>query len=329
MKRIILIMLTVLAAAVLFSGCADAERVQSGRISIVATIFPQYDWVRQIIGEENTDRFELTFLLNNRIDLHSYNPTVQDITKIKTSNVFIYVGGHSDAWTKDVLAEAASDIVVINLLETLGDSVILDEHGCGADCEEDHDHVYVGADGHDGLYADEHFWVSLRRVKIICAALADVLAEIDPDNAQSYKNNLEAYTAKLAALDAEYQAVADAAAVNTLVFADRFPFRYMMNDYGLDHYAAFQGCSAESEVSFVTIISLANRINRLGLNTVMVTETSDQSIAQTVIANTETKNQRILVLDSLKSVTSADDRNGVTYLSVMQNNLEVLREALK
>jgi len=327
MKRFILIILVCSISAALLSGCSATEREQSDRISIVCTIFPQYDWVRQIIGEENTDRFDLTFLLNNRVDSHSYNPSIQDIAKIKTGDVFIYAGGHSDSWANDVLKDANPDIIVINILEILGDLVILDEHGCGADCDEDHEHDHSG--GHDGLYADEHFWVSLRRAKVICSAIAGVLSEIDPDNAQTYKNNLEAYTAKLSALDAEYQAAADAADVNTLVFADRFPFRYLTEDYGLSHYAAFQGCSAETEVSFVTIVSLANRMNQLGLNSIIVTETSDQSIARTVINNTDAKNQQILVLDSIKSVTSADDRNGMTYLSIMENNLAVLKEALK
>ena len=155
-----------------------------------------------------------------------------------------------------------------------------------------------------------------------------MLAELDTDNAQAYQANAEAYIAKLSALDAEYRAVTDAASVDTLVFADRFPFRYMMLDYGLTYYAAFQGCSAETEAGFVTIISLANRLNQLGLNVVMVTESSDQAIARTVIESTNKKNQKILVLDSMKSVTAADARDGVTYFSIMESNLEVLREAL-
>jgi zinc transport system substrate-binding protein len=155
-----------------------------------------------------------------------------------------------------------------------------------------------------------------------------MLSEIDPENAEAYQANADAYIAQLSALDAEYQTAVDAANVRTLVFADRFPFRYLMNDYGITHYAAFQGCSAESEASFVTIISLANRINQLGLSVVVVTETSDRSIARTVIDSTNARNQRILVLDGMKAVTADDRKNGTTYLSIMESNLEVVREAL-
>jgi len=323
MKRLILIILALLVPAALFSGCSGGVQGQGGRISIVTTIFPQYDWVRQIIGEENADKFDLTFLINNRVDLHSYNPSVQDIARIKTSDVFIYVGGHSDNWVNDVLRDANPDIIVINLVDIIGDLdlIIYDDHDHD-ECDEEHD------DDED-YHADEHVWLSLRHAKLICAALAGMLSEIDPDSAQAYQNNLEAYAAKLAALDAEYQAAAAAANVTALVFADRFPFRYLMDDYGLAHYAAFQGCSAETEASFVTVVSLANRINQLGLSAVMVTESSDQSIARTVINNTDGKNQNILVLDALQSVTSADAENGATYLSIMESNLNILKEALK
>ncbi|MCL2702380.1 MAG: metal ABC transporter substrate-binding protein [Defluviitaleaceae bacterium] len=323
MKRFYLILTALLLTFALFSGCSGDGAPESGRISIVTTIFPIYDWVRQIIGEENMDAFDLSFVINSRVDLHSYNPSVSDIARIKTSDAFIYVGGHSDDWVADVLRDAGPDMVTLNLLGILGDFVIRgEEYGCGDDCDDDHDH----APGQ--LHTDEHVWVSLRRVEVICAAIAAVLSELDPANAGAYNANLKAYTARLSALDAEYQAVADAADVKTLVFADRFPFRYLIQDYGLTHFAAFAGCSAETEASFSVIISLADVVNRLELNAVMVTETSDQSIARTVIGNTAAKNQRILVLDSLKSVTLADARNGASYLSAMESNLAVLKEAL-
>ena len=323
MKRLILIMLTLIIVTSLFSGCTVTGREQGNKINIVTTIFPQYDWTRQIIGEENIYKFDLTFLINNRVDLHSYNPSVPDIAKIKTSDVFIYVGGHSDDWVNEVLKDANPNIITINLVDIIGDLDLIkyDDHDHD-ECDEEHD-------DDDDYHADEHVWLSLRHAQLICVSIADMLAEIDPANAQAYKNNLEAYTAKLSALDAEYQAVADAANIKTLVFADRFPFRYLTEDYGLSHYAAFQGCSAETEASFVTIISLATRINQLGLSAVMVTESSDQSIARTVINNTDEKNQQILVLDAIQSVTSADAENGVTYLSIMENNLNILKEALK
>ena len=321
MKRNILIITALILFAGLLSGCFRRE--QDGGISIVATIFPQYDWVKQIIGEENMDRFNLTLLIDSRIDFHSFNPSVSDIATIKRSDVFIYVGGHSDNWVAGVLRDANPDMVVINMMDLLDIEHLL-EGFCDEDCDEEHDHTF----GHGDFLADEHIFLSLRFAQVICAAIADMLAAVDPENAQAYRDNAAAYIAKLAALDAEFQAAADSATVRTLVFADRFPFRYLMADYGLTYFAAFLGCSAETEVSFTTIISLANRLNQLNLRTVMVTETSDQSIARTVINNTRDRNQQILVMDSMKSVTAADIRNGVTYLSIMENNLAVLKQAL-
>jgi len=225
----------------------------------------------------------------------------------------------------DVLRGADPDMVTLNMMEVLidvlGEQNLL-EGFCEDDCDDDHDHNF------DEPHSDEHVWLSLRRSKILCEAIADMLAEIDPENAQTYRENVQAYIARLSALDAEYQAMVDAARVRTLVIADRFPFRYMMDDYDLTAYAAFQGCSAESEASFVTVISLATRLNQLGLDVVLVTESSDQSIARTVIENTETGNQRILVLDAVHSVTVAVAETGVSYLSLMEQNLAVLREAL-
>ena len=171
--------------------------------------------------------------------------------------------------------------------------------------------------------------MSLRNAMTISAAFADMLAEIDPEHAHDYRENFNVYAANLSALDAEYQSAVDAANHTTLVFADRFPFRYLLNDYGLRHYAAFRGCSAETEASFSTIISLANRINQLGLSVVMVTDSADQRIARTVINNTQNKDQRILVLNAIKFVPPRDIRNGVTYLSIMESNLDVLREAMQ
>ena len=320
MKKYFLLIFGFIMLAMLLPGCSENQRRQSDKISIVATIFPQYDWVRQIIGEENMDRFELTLLIDNRIDLHSFNPSVSDIARVKTADVFIYVGGHSDMWVRNVLRDANPDIVTLSLLRTLGaDLLIVDGVEVCEECGEIHDLYYQ---------ADEHVWVSLRRAKLICKAIADMLAEIDPENAQVYRNNLETYLAKLSALETEYQTAIEAASTSTLVIADRFPFRYLVDDYGLNHYAAFHGCFAEAEASFSTIISLAENINRLGLDVILVTESSDQSIARTVINNTTSRNQRILVLDSIQSVTSSDVRDGVTYLSIMESNLQILIEAL-
>lgn len=320
LKRLVLVVIILFTTTLMLSGCYRSEQDGSDKISIISTIFPQYDWTRQIIGEENLDRFDLTLLIDSRIDLHSYNPSVQDIARIKTCDVFIYVGGDSDSWVENLLIDANPDMITLNLIDILGNLVKYDDHDHD-ECEEEHEH--------GEHHVDEHVWLSLRHAARICAAIADALAEVDPANAQVYRNNLESYAAKLSDLDAGYQAVVDAANVTALVFADRFPFIYLMDDYGLEHYAAFQGCSAETEASFITIISLANRLDQIGLDVVMVTESSNQSIARTVIRETKGKNQRILVLDSMQSVNSTDVKSSVTYLSIMESNLAVLKEALK
>ena len=171
-------------------------------------------------------------------------------------------------------------------------------------------------------------WLSLRNAQLFSIAITDKLAQLDPENEQLYRDNLNAYLARLSILDSEYLNAVNDANVTTLVFADRFPFLYMMNDYGLRFYSAFLGCAAEAEASFATIISLADIINKNDINFVMVTETSDQSIARTVIDNTSSSNQEILVLNSMKTVTQNDIQNGVTFLSVMESNLSVLNRAL-
>jgi len=301
----------------------------TGKPSIVCVIFPQYDWVREILGERS-DRFDLTLLVDTLVDLHNYQPSVSDIIRIGTCDLFIHVGGNSDGWVDDVLKQSANpDMIVLNLIEVIGDAVKMElilegmEHDCDDDCDDlGHNH-----DG-DHVHEDEHVWLSLRFAKTICAAITDVLSELDPDNAGYYSGNLTAYTDRLTSLDMEYQAAADAANVTTLVFADRFPFRYMMDDYGLGFYAAFSGCSAETEASFSTIVFLATKVEELVLNHVMVTESADQSLARTVINSTPRKSQQILVLNAMQSVTRRDIDNGATYLSIMESNLAVLREAL-
>jgi zinc transport system substrate-binding protein len=302
--------------------------------SIVCTIFPQYDWVREIIGD--TGAFDLTLLADSRVDLHSYQPSVDDIIKISSSDVFIYIGGDSDEWVVNVLREAVNpDIIAVSLMEILGAGVKFEEmfdgmydqapHSCDS-----HGHHHHDEDGDCDVerHTDEHVWLSLNNAKAFVSAIADTLTAIDPHHAEAYRQNAIAYMEELAALDAAYQAAVDAANVDTLLFGDRFPFRYLMDDYGLNYYAAFSGCSAETEASFGTIVFLATKMDELNLDSIMVTESADQAIARTVIDSASGEGRRILVLDAMQSVTAADVRDGVTYLSIMEKNLETLKEAL-
>ncbi len=327
--------------AFISAGCSKkaADSEKSDKVKIVTTIFPEYDWVREILGDK-ADRAELTLLLGNGTDLHSYQPSIQDIAKISDADVFVYVGGESDEWAEDALKNAANkNMKVINLMEVLKDKIKLEELKEGMQEEDEHehehghhhDHEHEGEEAHDEEEEeyDEHVWLSLRNAKVICAEIASALSEKDAANAASYKENLALYSAKLDALDKKYASVVKNVSKNTLVFADRFPFRYLVDDYGLDYFAAFAGCSAETEASFETIVFLANKIDELNLKNVCKIEKGDSKIAKTVISSSKTKNAEILTLDSMQSTTLKEANNGAAYLSIMEKNLKVLEQALK
>ena len=509
MKKITALLLALLTLVGVLAGCGKQNDTnKTDKLSIVTTIFPEYDWVKEILGDK-ADNAEITLLLDNGVDLHSYQPTADDIIKISDCDLFIYVGGESDGWVDDALKNATNkNMKVINLLDVLGNSVKTEEVVEGMqETEHDHDHSkevstfeddevqdrslsdwagdwqsaypfaldgtlddafaamaeegemtadeyktyyqngyktditnidiegdhieftyedgkkvgsdykYVGyyiqnwstgtkaamyrfeaedkesgapvyiefndhmiepaaaehfhirmsnesfeaivdpenswptffpadmtdeeicehMEGHDHdedeeheheEEKDEHVWLSLRNAETLCDAISDALQQIDPDNKDTYAANSSAYIEKLSALDADYQAAVDAAAYKTVLFGDRFPFRYMVDDYGLSYYAAFVGCSAETEASFETISFLAKKVDELKLPCVLTIEGAQHKIAETIVQNTAEKNQKVLTMDSMQSTTSKDVANGTTYLSVMEKNLSVLKEAL-
>ena len=320
MKKITVLLLALFMLVGALAGCGKQNDTnQTDKLSIVTTIFPEYDWVREILGDkaESTD---LTMLLNSGVDLHSYQPTADDIVKISDCDLFIYVGGESDEWVEDALRNAANgNMKVINLLEVLGDSVKTEEIVEGMQ-EEEYEYEEE---------ADEHVWLSLKNAKMLVRVISKALQELDPNNKDIYAANADAYVKKLSALDAEYQAAVDAASNKTILFGDRFPFRYLVDDYGLRYYAAFVGCSAETEAGFETISFLAKRVDELKLPCVLTIEGAQHKIAETIVWNTTTKNQKVLTMDSMQSTTTQDVKNGTTYLSVMEKNLSVLKEALR
>ena len=308
---------------------ASEQQGNTGKdqLSVVTTIFPEYEWARNIIGDK-ADNIELTMLLDNGVDLHSYQPTTEDILKISTCDMFVYIGGESDVWVKDVLKEAENkDMIVIDLLEVLGDSIKEEEVVEGMEAEEEEEEGEEGEE--EEVEYDEHVWLSLKNASAICDVMAEALGQLDPENKDTYMKNKDAYNEELMALDQKYQEVVDAAPIKTLLFGDRFPFRYLTDDYGLDYYAAFVGCSAETEASFETILFLSGKLDELQLSTILTLENSDQKIAETVRDNTTSKDQKILTMDSMQSETLEDVENGVTYLSLMEKNLDVLKEALQ
>ena len=321
--------LSLFIAAILLVGCLagcglgnSQTAADNGEIQIVTTIFPVYDWVMSVLGE-NPAGAEVTMLLDSGVDLHSYQPTADDILKISTCDLFLYIGGESDEWVDSALQEAENkDMIVINLLDVLGSSAKEEEvvEGMQEEAPEE--------EPEEAEY-DEHVWLSLKNAYILIQKISGAIQTIDPDNADVYEKNTLAYLEKLDALDAEYQAAVDAASFHTLLFGDRFPFRYLADDYRLDYYAAFVGCSAETEASFETITFLARKVDELSLPAVMTIEGTDHRIAETIVQNTQSKNQQILTLNSMQSTTAKDVQNGTTYLSVMESNLSVLKDALQ
>ena len=329
------------------------EKGNSNKISIVCTTFPQYDWVKNILGEE-AERFNVTLLLDNGVDMHSYQPAVKDIATAGSSDLFIYVGGEADTWVEDALKEAKNkDLKAINLMETLGNSVKEEEVVEGMQEERKslgHSHEksskekqeQTQKESHENSQEingqkeaadeepeyDEHIWLSIRNAEIMVKNIEKAIEQLDSDNAKVYQNNAENYIKKLDTLDKQYANTIQNAKYKAILFGDRFPFRYMVDDYDLKYYAAFAGCSAETMAGFETVTFLAKKADELRLPVILTIENSDGRIAEAVKSNTTKKNQKILAMNSLQSVTKEQLADGITYLQVMQENLSVLSEAL-
>lgn len=309
MKKMIALILALMSIVAAVSGCGGVKK-KDNRLSIVTTIYPEYDWVNEIAG----DTADITLLLDKGVDMHSYQPSVDDIMKISNADVFVYVGGESDAWADDALKEAVNKkIRPLCLMDVLGDKAKTEEALPGVKKTEK-----------TGEY-DEHVWLSLKNARLFCDAIAETLAAADTANAALYRENADKYISRLEALDKEYADAVKAAEYKTLLFGDRFPFRYLVDDYGLSYYAAFDGCSAETEASFETVAFLARKLDELELPAIIKIDNSDEKLARTIAENTKTKNQKILTLNSMQSTGSAD---GDGYIEIMQQNLDTLKQAL-
>lgn len=319
MKRLLKI---ILLACIAIPLLACSRNKNKDKINVVVTIYPIYDWVENIIKDTSKD-IEVTLLVDSGADLHNYQPTIKDISIITSSDLFIYVGGSSDSWVDDTLKNKTNEnMITINLLETLGDRAKEEELIDGMEPEDEDD-------GEDEIEYDEHVWLSLKNAALFVNKIAESLSLIDEANKDKYLSNKDNYVAQLNSLDERYLAAVSEKTKDTILFADRFPFRYLLNDYDIKYYAAFLGCSAETEASFETIIFLANKVDELHLDVILKIEGSDGRIAETVKSNTTSKNQRILTMNSLQSLTLRDYKNGITYLGVMEDNLLSFIEALK
>ncbi len=356
----------VLATALMFVACSAESNEKTPaqkKVSIVATTYPQYDWLKNVLGSR-LDAVNLKLLIKNGTDLHSYKPSAQDIAAIASADMVVYVGGESDEWIEKALsATPKAGRVQVNLMEALGDRVKEEEivegmqaedehehhheHGEEAEEHEHHEHEHAEAHEdhdhhehaeehedehhhHEEAENDEHIWLSLKNAEILVKNLAEAVAKLDTANASEYHMNAGLYIAKISALDAQYRAAVDSANFKTILFGDRFPFRYLVDDYGIKYFAAFVGCSAESEASFETVAFLAGKMDSLALPAIFTIDGSNGKIARAILdASKKSKEVAVLTLNSMQSVTDAQMQSGVDYLSMMQSNLEVLKKAIK
>lgn len=344
-----------LAVTLLLAACGTKSETEGAakKISVIAVTYPQYDWFKNVLGGR-ADAVDLKLLIKNGADLHSYQPSAQDIAAIAGADMVVYVGGDSDEWIEKALAATPKEgRVQINLMEALGDRVKEEEvvegmehhHEHGEEAEgHDHEHheqakatepaeatsEHHHHDEEEEVENDEHIWLSLKNAEILVKALAESIAKLDTAHATEYHMNAALYIAKISALDAQYRATIENATLKTILFGDRFPFRYLVDDYGIKYYAAFVGCSAESEASFETITFLAGKMDSLAMPAIFTIDGSDGKIARAILdASKKSKNAEVLTLNSMQSVKDEQIKAGADYLSIMRDNLEVLKKAIK
>lgn len=342
-QRLVMIVITLAISAAFLCSCTLPDYRTSNtdgneKIQVLCTDFPQYDWARNIIGR--TDKIELSMLFKNGADAHSYQPSANDIIRITHSELLIYNGGASDKSIEDILDSSAQKTDRFSCMNIVSDSILNEddlhiEHEHEHDHEHEHQHSHEhhhndgeSADNEDYDESDEHIWLSIKRVQRICAALGEKFAQIDPDNAETYRSNANIYCMILDALDGEYTQTVNSAKKNDIIVADRFPFLYLAKDYGLNCHAAFPGCSAETEASFKTVVSLANELDELNLSYIVTTDNPTSETASAVIKASGRTDVQTVTLNSLQGVTDNDISNGLTYISAMTQNLDVLKRVL-
>lgn len=329
-----------LAVTLLLAACGTKSETEGAakKISVIAVTYPQYDWFKNVLGGR-ADAVDLKLLIKNGADLHSYQPSAQDIAAIAGANMVVYVGGESDEWIEKALAATPKEgRIEVNMMKVLGDRVKEEEVVEGMqgetkeNAEENHEHAerHHHHDEEEEVENDEHIWLSLKNAEMLVKALAESIAKLDTAHATEYHMNAALYIAKISALDAQYRATMENATLKTILFGDRFPFRYLVDDYGIKYYAAFVGCSAESEASFETITFLAGKIDSLALPAIFTIDGSDGKIARAILdASKKSKNAEVLMLNSMQSVKDEQIKGGADYLSIMRDNLEVLKKAIK
>lgn len=307
MKKYLSILFAALLLLPLFISCKVRKMDTSDRINIVCSIFPEYDWVRNILGDDDTAT-TLTLLEKNGMDLHSYQPAETDINIIKNCDLIVYTGGKSDEWIKETLNSAEKDIKAINLIEILKEKT---------------------ADEQDEY--DEHVWLSIKNAVFFCKYFTDTICQLAPESAERYQTKMESYLKKLEAMDFSFRGITETSANKTLIICDKFPFKNLLADYGLNYYAAFADCSKEtdSEPTTETISLLAEKLNEVNSNAVIVLENNDKKIDKAVIGKAKKPTCDTFIMESMQYVTLRQAFEGKSYISLMQKNLETIQKALK
>jgi zinc transport system substrate-binding protein len=319
MKRLFIFpaWILIFSLAIFSGGCRRIEsgRARSakanGKINVTSVIFPSYDFVRAIAG----DRVNLIMLLPPGSESHSYEPTPQNIIAIKNTDLLIYPGGENSAWVErilDSISNLSENMIVLNMLDLV--DAVEEEIVEGMEEDEEEESAY-----------DEHVWTSPQNAKVIVAAITDVLCELDSANAEFFRQNAVAYSAQLDELDVSFKAVVDGAKRKIIIFGDRFPFRYLADAYGLEYFAAFPGCSTDTEPSAATVAFLINKVRSEKLPVIFHIELSNEKMADTISEATGAKK---LLLHSCHNLTKNDFEKGVTYLDVQKGNVVNLKEAL-
>lgn len=320
MKKILSILLVLVLSASCLVGCGKSD---NGKFNIVCTVFPIYDWVAECT--KGAEGIEVTLIVDSGTDTHSYNANTEDIAEITEADLVICVGGESDEWIERVISNLGDKAPkTLRLIDLVADCR---EHGDLCE-EEGHEHSHEHGEEHEHSSYDEHVWLSLKNAIELTGEIAKTLTELLPEAKDAITASAESYKEKLRELDAEAEATVAGAERKVLLFADRFPFKYLVEDYGIEYHAAFSGCSADSEASFETVARLAAKLDELGLPYVLVLESSDKKIAETVIEASEAKSAEILTIDSMQSISKKDIESGASYLGIMRENVAVLRCAL-
>lgn len=335
MKKIIAIAAALALCIAVLAGCSAQNNASGtsndGKVKVVATIFPQYDFAKQIGG----DRADVQMLLAPGAEAHSFEPTPEDIKSIQNADLFVYVGGENDEWVEDILAsmgdKAPQTLKLVDCVKTVEEETVegmQEEHEHAEGETHDHEHAADGAHEHEhgeDAEIDEHVWTSPKNAEAIVDALCESMSSARPADADTFKSNASAYKAQLEDLDGKFRDVVGNANRKTIVFGDRFPLRYFVDEYGLSYYAAFPGCASDTEASADTVAFLIDKVKEEKIPAVFSIELSNGKIADTIAESTGAER---LTFYTCHNVSADQMKQGATYLSMMTENVDTLRKAL-